>query len=100
MDNAVPLPVLPKLIDIDSLGVIQTTIPLRDANDLVSAFMHQLRSVRAYVTEALDDHARALTLHFKFLKGLVGDDHHATTGRLAPSSRATDVQWLACHHGG
>jgi len=78
---------------VEALLVIEAAADVRQADDFVARFMHELRGHGAHVPEALNDDAASFFLDSQLGERLVAADHHAAPGWL-PSFRAIRrVQW-------
>src|SRR5208337_1705158 len=87
-------------VQVDAVFVVQAAAHFGDANNFVSALIHEMSGVGADITKALHDDAAAFARQAELLDGLVADHHHAAAGGFTASAGATDVDGLAGHDGG
>src|SRR6185437_10800819 len=80
---------------VDSFFVVETTMHVGGANDLVSGLLHQKGSLRADIPKTLDDHPAALTLHAEFGDCLVAAHYQAATSGFSAPLRSTQIERLA-----
>src|SRR5580704_298259 len=91
---------LDQLRDVEAAFVVETAVDVRNADNFVARFVHQISGLRADVAKALNDDASAATLHSEFLNGFVAADHQATAGSFRAALRAAEFKRLAGDYGG
>jgi len=81
--------------DVDAIGVVESAVVLRNADDGVALFVKELGGVGADVAEALDDDSGPVDGHAEVLDGFVTDYGDAAAGGFFASARAAEVDGLA-----
>src|SRR5208283_5631774 len=100
VNRAIFLAEIDEGVQVDAVFVVQAAAHFGDANNFVSALIHEMSGVGADITKALHDDAAAFARQAELLDGLVADHHHAAAGGFTASAGATDVDGLAGHDGG
>src|SRR6266851_4063661 len=89
-----------RLRHVEALLVVKTAADVREADDFVARFLHEVRGHGADVAEALNDDAAAFFLDAEFREGFVAANHHAAAGGFAPAARAAEFDGLASDDSG
>ena len=95
VDGLVLLRVVEHLRRCRARGVVDAALPVGHRDDLGADLRQQVGRDRADVAEALDRDGRALDVEAEVLRRFARHDHHAASGRLAPSERAAHLDRLA-----
>src|SRR6266851_6014975 len=85
---------------VQALLVVECAADIREPDDFVAGFLHEVRGHGANVAEALNDDAAALLLDSQLGQRFIAANHHAAAGGFFPSARAAQLDGLASHHGG
>src|SRR5215472_9692537 len=83
---------------VESLLVVQPAANIRETDDFVAGFLHQVRGHRADISETLHHHAAARSFHADLGERLVTAHHDSATGGFASPSGAPQLNRLSRHH--
>src|SRR5207244_10794200 len=83
---------------VESLLVVQPAANIRETDDFVAGFLHQVGSHRADISETLHDHAATLSSHADPGERLVTADHDSASRGFASPPRTASLNRLAGHH--
>src|SRR5207253_9341337 len=98
--HLLPLHQFDHLRHVITVFFVKTTADVREADDFVAGFLHEIRSQGTDIAESLNHNAAALLLDAEFREGLIAADHHASAGGLAPAARAAEFDGLTGDDGG
>src|SRR5438128_6272734 len=99
LDGSVATAVLQPRREVKPVLVVNPSVHLGNANDLVTSLRHQVGGVRAHVSEALHNHARGLAIQSQLPDGLVAHHQDAAAGSFAAAARSADIDGFARDHG-
>src|SRR5438874_458131 len=94
------LAVFPERFHVNAVLLVQCAIHFDHADNFVTCLRHEAGSVRADISEPLNDDSCVFGLQPQLLDGLVTDDHDAAPSGFAASSRSTDVDRFTGHDRG